>query len=286
MVFSAWLATLLASALPEILLHELGIAAPDWLVWLKLGALGALLILSLIWKRIRPLSPFFVVLFALLFGTWIMDRFQSTAFFKSWERGSSYAGGMSAFMLIELVFALVMIAVLLLLGYRRKDFFFARGTSRAKAERVRWLGMDKSIPWKEFGPIVIIIAAVVLSIFLILFNRPSQAFWPKALKVLPLAVLLAAINAFNEETIWRSAFLAPLHSSVGRNPALLMNAAIFGLAHYLSGSPGGIPGLVLTGFLGYLMAKAMLETRGFFWPWLIHFISDIPVLVFIAAASY
>lgn len=82
-VFSAWLATLLASALPEILLHELGIAAPDWLVWLKLGALGALIILSLIWKKIRPLSPFFVVLFALLFGIWIMDRFQSTASFKS-----------------------------------------------------------------------------------------------------------------------------------------------------------------------------------------------------------
>jgi len=284
LILTAWLATLLASALPEVLLHEFRVSTFGWLIWLKLAALGGLMVLAVLWKRGRPLHSFFVVLFVLLLGTWIFERLQGSASYQSWEGRVSYAGGMIALMLLEMTLAVVMIAVLLLLGYRRKDFFFSKGAPKSMTERVRWLGMDKSIPWKEFGPLVILIAVAVLLAFLIIFNHPSRVFWPKALRALPLAVLLAALNAFNEETLWRSAFLAPLHSVVGKHPALWMNAVTFGLAHYLSGSPGGIPGFVLTGFLGYLMAKAMLETKGFGWPWLIHFISDIPVLVFVAAA--
>jgi len=285
LILTAWLATLLASALPEVLLHELRISIPGWLIWLKLAALGALIVLAVLWKRSRPLIPFFVVLSALLFGIWVMDRVRGTAGYRSWEGTASYAGGMIALMLLEMALAVVMIAVLLLLGYRRKDFFFSKGAPEPMAERVRWLGMNKDIGWKEFGPIVIVIAVFLISGFLFASNPPSQGFWLKALKALPLAALLAAMNAFNEETLWRSAFFAPLHAVVGKHPALWMNAFIFGLAHYLSGSPGGLPGFMLTGFLGYLMGKAMLETRGFGWPWLIHFITDIPVLVFMAAVG-
>jgi hypothetical protein len=41
----------------------------------------------------------------------------------------------------------------------------------------------------------------------------------------------------------------------------------------------------MTGFLGWLIARSMLETRGFTWAWFIHFFSDIPVFVFLAIGS-
>jgi len=41
----------------------------------------------------------------------------------------------------------------------------------------------------------------------------------------------------------------------------------------------------LIAFLGWLFAKSTLETRGFFWPWLLHFLSDMPVLAFSAMVS-
>lgn len=58
---------------------------------------------------------------------------------------------------------------------------------------------------------------------------------------------------------------------------MLLNVVFFGMAHYLYGSPAGIPGFLLTGFLAFLVGKSMLETRGLLWPWFIHFVPDVVV---------
>lgn len=65
-----------------------------------------------------------------------------------------------------------------------------------------------------------------------------------------------------------------------------LTAVFFGLAHYAGGVPlATTPTILMTGFLGWLMGKSMLETRGFFWAWLIHFVNDIPVFAFLAIGS-
>ncbi len=51
-------------------------------------------------------------------------------------------------------------------------------------------------------------------------------------------------------------------------------AAFFGFAHYY-GMPNGIVGVLMAGVLGWLLGKSMLETRGLFWAWFIHFCQDI-----------
>jgi hypothetical protein len=43
--------------------------------------------------------------------------------------------------------------------------------------------------------------------------------------------------------------------------------------------------LVLDHFMGWLFGKSMLETKGFFWAWFLHFVSDVLVLAFTAMAS-
>ncbi|MEJ2186731.1 MAG: CPBP family intramembrane metalloprotease, partial [Gemmatimonadota bacterium] len=78
------------------------------------------------------------------------------------------------------------------------------------------------------------------------------------------------MNAFNEELTYRSTLLAGLKSVVGPQQALWNAALFFGLAHYF-GVPYGILGVVMSTFLGWMLGKSMLETRGFVWAWFIHF---------------
>jgi hypothetical protein len=41
----------------------------------------------------------------------------------------------------------------------------------------------------------------------------------------------------------------------------------------------------MTGFLGWLMAKSLIETKGLGWAWFIHAVADIPVFFFLATNS-
>lgn len=65
---------------------------------------------------------------------------------------------------------------------------------------------------------------------------------------------------------------------------LLINAVFFGLSHYLYGSPPGIIGFLMTGFLAWLLGKSILETRGLFWAWFIHFVADVVIFASYAIA--
>lgn len=105
-----------------------------------------------------------------------------------------------------------------------------------------------------------------------------------ALGLMPVILLLSALNAFNEEVAYRSAVLAPLVPAVGARRALWIVAVLFAIMHYYS-AVNGVVGVLLTIFMGWILTKAMLETRGFFWPWLLHFTQDVIIFWFIAAGS-
>jgi len=71
---------------------------------------------------------------------------------------------------------------------------------------------------------------------------------------------------------------------VGPGHSLLLTAAYFGLAHFF-GVPYGAVGVIMAFVLGYILSKAMLETKGFFWPWFIHFWQDVAIFTFMAIGS-
>jgi membrane protease YdiL (CAAX protease family) len=98
-------------------------------------------------------------------------------------------------------------------------------------------------------------------------------------------VIFSAINAFTEEFTYRAPLLGATHEPLGKPAALWINAAFFGLAHILHGTPGGLPGFLLTTLVGYLSGKSMLETRGAFWALFTHMLADIPIFVLYALAS-
>jgi membrane protease YdiL (CAAX protease family) len=55
---------------------------------------------------------------------------------------------------------------------------------------------------------------------------------------------------------------------------------IFGLGHWF-GHPSGLSGVVMAGFAGLVWGKAMVETRGFGWAWLIHGFQGVMIFAFL-----
>jgi len=76
--------------------------------------------------------------------------------------------------------------------------------------------------------------------------------------------------------------LATLDPVSGSKQALWQSAYFFGIAHYF-GTPGGVLGGLLSIFMGWILGKGMVETRGLFWTWWIHFLSDIAIFTFLTA---
>jgi hypothetical protein len=280
----AWGATILVSTLPDIVLVELTGSLPAWLMVAKMGLLLASGLIAFAWKPLRPLLNYFMVLFAIfaLSGLPQLINFTWPAL-QTLFGGSVFDGRMQAEQTGKLAVSLAMIAMLLVLGYKRRDFFLARGNLRAPMEPVRWLGFPKADPWVRFALQWGVYIAAALAVVQYFGMRPGSSVLLKVLPILPSILFYAALNAFNEEITFRAPMLATLEFVGGSRQALWMSAYFFGIAHYF-GTPGGILGGLLSIFMGWILGKGMVETRGLFWSWWIHWLSDIVIFTFLTVA--
>jgi membrane protease YdiL (CAAX protease family) len=286
MLSAAWVIMLVVSILPNALLHELTGSIPAWLSWAKIVFLAVLVAIAFFWKSLRPLRNFLLLLLAIFVSELLASQLTGSVLWQRWFGGenASFASSMMSTQLGRLIVSLLMIGVLLLLGYRRTDFFLTRGQLDAPIKPVRWLGFPKPDPWTKFGGQFALYISLGTLLFLILGGRPSPAALLGALPMLPAVLLFAAMNAFNEEMTYRASLLAGLEHVIGPQQALWVTAVFFGLGHYF-GVPYGVVGVVMASFLGWMMGKAMLETRGFFWAWFIHFLQDVLIFSFMAIGS-
>ncbi len=132
--------------------------------------------------------------------------------------------------------------------------------------------------WKQEGrDLAIVISAVtaVIIYFQVSFDQSMKV--ARLWSILPFSLLFAMTNAFIEECITRLGVVVALKGVIGDKALPSISAIIFGIVHYW-GSPGGIAGMLAAGFLGWLLAKSILETKGIFWAWLIHFLQDVIIL--------
>jgi len=174
----------------------------------------------------------------------------------------------------DLSVALAVIAVLWFMKRDRSKFFLVKGQLDAPIQPVRWLGVRSGESWRTFGWIFAFAAGLAVVVPTVLNLRLSSDVLLRAAPLLPAGLLFAAINAFTEEVYFRASLLSTLVAVVGKNHALWMNMAYFGLNHYLHGSPPGVIGSLMTGFLAWLLGKSILETRGLAWAWFMHFVPD------------
>ena len=146
------------------------------------------------------------------------------------------------------------------------------------------MGFPKPDPWTNFGLQWGIYISLGTFLFAYLAGRPSWAAFTGIAGTLPMILLLAAMNAFSEEMIFRGSLLAGLSDVIDPRQAIWVAAVYFGIAHYY-GVPYGVLGMVMATFLGWVLGKAMIETRGLFWAWFIHFLQDIAIFSFLAIGA-
>jgi hypothetical protein len=286
-----WTIVLIASPLAIVFWRTLATHEPTWWPWIHFAALLILLSLTFFKTVFRPARGFAsLIVFIFLMGygggwNWgLLPFIRSSGTWSIWTAEAPKAVSEIMLHVLRLSPALIVLSFLLLLGRKLKDFYLIKGDFRANIEKSRILGIKKPEPWIKIALIFSLIFASVTALFLIAVNGfPLEAFASNWF-LIPVALLIATINAFNEEFTLRAAPLGEIEPVIGKANSLLVTAAYFGLGHYF-GVPSGVLGTLLSGFLGWFLGKSMLETKGFFLAWLVHFITDIPIFLFFIAGG-
>jgi hypothetical protein len=286
-LIAAWVVVLLTSSLPLVILQEvfnLQVSA-DQRALIALGVLFIAAVAGVAWKVLRPMLPL-VFLFTVLIGAqWLVyTRLDTIPLIHRWVTDSSFNVYMIAEQGLNVCVTLLMVGGMLLLGKRPATAFLVPGNLKAPAAPIRWLGIKASEPWNSLGLWMAFFISLGTLAFLVIAGRPPLDIVVRALPFLPMVLVCAALNAITEEVSYKASFLSVMEAPFGRSQALMMVAVYFGLGHFY-GIPYGVVGVILAGFMGWLLARSMVETRGVFWAWFIHFWQDVWIFSFLAIGS-
>jgi len=287
LIITAWTFLLLASLLPRIILQEIVKVqvSADLASAIAGSVLVAGLILTFAWSAVRLLRPFFIVGLVLVGAEWfVFTKVDQLPFYQAWLNHPSFNVYMLAEQSLRLLVTLAIIVVLFILKKHASAFFLVKGNTIAPVEPVKWMGIKQGERWNNLGPLFALIISSGTLAFLILAGRPPLNLVVQALPFLPAILIAAALNAFNEEMTYKASFLSVLEDIVGKHQSLWLMAAYFGLGHFY-GIPYGVIGVLMAGFLGWFLGKSMLETRGLWWAWFIHFWQDVLIFSFLAIGS-
>lgn len=283
-----WGVTLaLLSRLPEIFAREVLHADTSWINGLWVLSAALFFALSFIWQVARPLRNYFLIMFVVLGLTSLLDPLlRSSALWTSWFGGAkSPVGTLLAERVLLALEVLLVIGTLAALRYKRPAYFLTPGAVNAPVRGLHIPGVSRTVTWGVLGPLLALVLTVLYLAVATTFVTPTADLFARALPLIPLALLAALLNSFAEEMIYRAAPFAGLIPVIGSGQALWLMAIWFGLGHFYGGLPSGVMGLVFAGLLGLLFGKAMLDTRGIAWPWLLHFLADAVIFIFLAMAS-
>jgi len=179
--------------------------------------------------------------------------------------------------------ALVALMLVVTRGLIPGDFrrYFRFGDLSAPSRPVRLLGIQEGDSWKRVGTTFAVIITLVTAGVVYAGEVRGTPVSLRLATVLS-TLVFAASNTFVEEMVTRFQVVAALTGMLSPSHIALTSGLLFGLPHYV-GTPGGIPGVLLAGFLGWLLAKSVVETEGMGWAWLIHFLQD--VVIYLALLS-
>lgn len=287
MIVTVWVFLLLASSIPMIFMQEVLHQTVSENLRPAIAAVVILmgLALSFIWNALRPLRPFFALFLVLVGVEWfVFTQMDQLPFYQSWLNNPSFNVYMLAEQSLRLTVTLIIIAALFIFRKRASAFFMVKGDTSAPVEPVRWMGIKEGERWNKLGRTFALIISLGTLAFLVMAGRPPLNIIVRALPFLPAVLIAAALNAFNEEMTYKASFLSVLEEPLGKHQSLWLMAAYFGLGHYY-GIPYGIVGVIMAGFLGWFLGKSMLETRGLWWAWFIHFWQDVLIFSFLAIGS-
>ena len=280
----AWTAVI-ASTVPEIIWQESGhrISFSFTVIESLLIALAAIAILP--FPRFRGLTRFLLAVAAVNFAWgFIAPALARTTFVRDLSDNASWGARMFIARAMTLSGAVLASLTLIGSGLTRHELFLCPGNLAAPAQPIPFLRLRKPIPWNWFGPALILVFAVALSPFLYLTLHPNFGASERILRFFPWMLAVAALNTASEEFQFRNLLLAHLRNVFRPGEAILLTAAFFGLGHYY-GQPSGVIGVAMAVFAGWIWARSMIETRGFFWAFVIHMMQDIVIFIFLALGA-
>ena len=142
----AWVIMLLVSMLPNIFWFELVNENTRWLFWTKMALLAGLAITSFFWGAIKPLRKYILILFFIFALEEIVSNLANLPLWQQWfgKGDATFVVDMFGIQLRRLIVTLLLVGVMFLLGYNRKQIFLQRGDLKAPIEPVRWLGFPKT----------------------------------------------------------------------------------------------------------------------------------------------
>jgi membrane protease YdiL (CAAX protease family) len=220
-------------------------------------------------------------------GGWdwgLIPLVRASAFWTAWAASAPKALYEITLHLLRLTPAMTILAFLLITGRRRLDFYLFKGNIHATVEQSHLVSTKKPEPWIKVALIFATVFVTVTVVFLVGAYGFPEAGFAQNWFLIPVGLLVAAMNGFNEEFTLRAAPLGELRPVIGKSSSLVATAAYFGLGHYY-GVPNGVIGVLLSMFLGWLLGKSMIETKGLFVAWLVHFLTDIPIFIFFIAGG-
>jgi membrane protease YdiL (CAAX protease family) len=280
----AW-AAVIGSTVPDIIWQESGRKIGFWFTAIEsicviIPALAAVWVPSL-----RRLWRFLVALAFLIFAwRYIAPNIAALPAVRHVTDNASWGARLFLARLPTLSGALLICFTLIGSGLTRRDLFLCVGNPAAPAQPITFLGMRKPVPWSWLGPGLALLFAVVLAPYLYATVHPNFAVSDRIVRTLPWSLALATLNAASEEFQFRCVLLAHLGRIFRPAEAVLLTAVFFGIAHYY-GQPSGPLGVAMAGFAGWIWARSMIDTRGWVWALVIHFVQDVVIFTFLAVGA-
>lgn len=190
---------------------------------------------------------------------------------------NTYISGQFNYQLLALAIAAVSIVSSYYLNKENFTRFFSFGNISAPAAELKAFGIKQGDTWLKTGLSLSIVITIATSLFMYFQLKGTAINWSQLSGALFWIVLFSISNSFVEEMIFRIGIISPLSGSMAPGTLFLISAIAFGLPHF-AGMPSGLIGASMAGLLGYVLAKSMVETSGFFWAWFIHFIQDVVII--------
>ena len=154
--------------------------------------------------------------------------------------------------------------------------------------------LRRSMDWLRIGKwnrtaTILAIAVILLSVAGLIgwlhFAKPEMSGYAKTLphvspRLMPVYMGgFAVVNALLEEIVWRGVVMTALDAAFGAGVfSVVVQAAIFGMAHFHGGFPAGWSGASLAALFGLAMGLLRRYSKGLLVPWVAHSAADFVVI--------
>ncbi len=181
------------------------------------------------------------------------------------------------FQALQLILAVTVLLFVYWLNPKNFAMFFRVGDVQAHISKITWLGITGNESWLQIATTFGLWITLATGVFIFFQLKKAGADYRYFLFSLLWAILFSVANAFSEEAIFRIGIVSPLYGVPSVSVILLISGTLFGIPHYF-GTPSGIVGVLMAGFLGWLLAMSLVETQGLFLAWAIHFMQDVVII--------